>query len=224
MQAKEAYRLWAPEYDATLNPLLSLEQRCMAQLIRAAAGCDAVDLGCGTGRWLTQLEAVGVRSLTGIDVCAEMLELAAKKLSSSARLILSDCQSTPLATASSDWIQSSFLLSYLEDLQRFAYEAARIARPCATVMLSDVHPATRDYGWKRTFSRADHVIQIETHPYQVSDLHGVMDRAGFEPIHFLEFPFGEQERTIFLQAGRPDLFERVKGLPALFIAGYRGRG
>jgi len=224
MRAKEAYRLWAPEYDATLNPLLSLEQRCMAPLIRAAAGCDAVDLGCGTGRWLAQLEEVGVRSLTGIDISEEMLQLAAKKLHASTRLILADCQSTPLATASSDWIQASFLLSYVEDLQRFAIEAARIARPGATVLLSDLDPATKGNGWKRTFSREDQVIQIETHPYQISDLRDAMDQAGFELIHFLEAPFGEQEKAIFFDAGRPDLFGRVKGLPALIIARYRRRG
>ena len=116
------------------------------------------------------------------------------------------------------------MLSYLNDIQGFASEVARIARPGAFVLISDVHPATRSYGWRRTFSFAHQVIQIETHPYQISDLRGAMDRAGFEQTQFLEFSFGEQERTIFFDAGRPDLFKRVKGLPALIIAGYRRRG
>ena len=221
MQAKEAYRLWAPEYDTTPNPLLSLELRCLEPLISGAAGCDVVDLGCGTGRWLTKLAEIGVRSATGVDVSKEMLEQAANKLTASTQLILGDCLHTPLQPASSDWIQASLLLSYVDDIQGFAREAARIARPGAFVLISDVHPATRTYGWKRTFSFANQAIEIETHPYGISDLHLAMDQVGFEPTLFLELPFGEPEKAIFFDADRPDLFGRVDGLPVLFVAGYR---
>jgi len=223
MQVREAYRLWASEYDATPNPLLSLEQRFLAPLIRSAAGCDVVDLGCGTGRWLARLAETGAQSTTGVDVSEEMLEHAAKKLTSSTHLILADCLSTSLAAASSDWILASFLLSYVDDVRSFAGEAARIARSGAVVLLSDVHPATRGYGWRRTFSNAQQVIEIETHPYQITDLRRAMNQAGFEQIFLLELPFGEAEKGIFVHAGRPDLFERVEGLPVLFIAGYRRR-
>jgi ubiquinone/menaquinone biosynthesis C-methylase UbiE len=224
MQVKEAYRLWAPEYDATPNPLLSLEQRFLAPLIRSAAGFDVVDLGCGTGRWLTQLAEIGARSTTGVDASEEMLEHAAKKLNSGTSLILADCLCTPLATASCDWILASFLLSYVEDTKAFAREAARMARPGAVVLLSDVHPATSGYGWRRTFPSAQQVIEIETYSYQISDLRCAMNHAGFEHIFLLELPFGEAEKEIFVNAARPDLFERVEGLPVLFVAGYRRRG
>ena len=98
MQAKEAYRLWAPEYDSTPNPLLSLEERHLSPLIGSAADCDVVDLGCGTGRWLAQLEKSGVRSAIGVDASSEMLSEAAKKLRPSTSLILADCLCTSLAS------------------------------------------------------------------------------------------------------------------------------
>jgi ubiquinone/menaquinone biosynthesis C-methylase UbiE len=223
MQVKEAYRLWAPEYDTTPNPLLSLEQRFLAPLTHSAKGCDVVDLGCGTGRWLTQLAETGARSTTGVDVSEQMLEHAAKKLNSSTNLILSDCICTSLATASSDWILASFLLSYIGDVRSFADEAARIARPGAVVLLSDVHPSTKGYGWRRTFSSAQQTIEIETHSYEISDLRCAMAGAGFESIFLLELPFGAPEKGVFFDAGRLDLFERVEGLPVLFIAGFRRR-
>jgi len=221
MQVKEAYRLWAPEYDSTPNPLLSLEQRFLWPLTRSAQGCDVVDLGCGTGRWLAHLADSGARSTTGVDVSEEMLGHAAKKLTSETSLILANCLCTSLATASSDWILASFLLSYIDDVRTFADEAARIARPGAVVLLSDVHPATRGYGWRRTFSSAQQTIEIETHPYQISDLRCAMAKAGFESIFLLELPFGEPEKGVFSQAGRLDLFDRVDGLPVIFIAGFR---
>lgn len=224
MQVKQAYRLWATEYDATPNPLLSLEQRAIAPLILSAKGRDVVDLGCGTGRWLAQLEQLSTRSITGIDLSEEMLACASAKLKSNARLIHADCLNCTLATASTDWILSSFLLSYLPSITQFAGEAARIARVGALVLISDVHPAAKEYGWRRTFHYEERVIEIHTNFYRLSNLHTWMGDAGFEPAFYGEHSFGEPEQKIFADAGRPDLFARVEGLPVLYVAGYHRCG
>jgi ubiquinone/menaquinone biosynthesis C-methylase UbiE len=221
MQVKEAYRLWAPLYDETPNPLLSLEQRALLPLLASASGCDVVDIGCGTGRWLTKLAEIRVRSLTGIDLSEEMLERAATKVNSAAQLIRADCLNTTLAESSSDWMLASFLLSYVGDIKGFAREIARIARPGAVVLVSDVHPATRNYGWKRTFRCGEQEIEIQTHRYQISDLQREMEVAGFESMFFREIAFGEEEKKIFVSAGRLDLFMHVDTLPVVMIAGYR---
>jgi len=222
MPAQDAYRLWARWYDETPNPLLSLEQRALAPLLASATGCDVVDIGCGTGRWLTKLAAIKVQSLTGVDFSQEMLERATKKVNSTTQLIQADCLNTTLATASSDWLLASFLLSYVGDIEGFARELSRIARPGAMVLVSDVHPATRGYGWKRTFHCGEQEIEIQTHRYQISDLHREMEVAGFESMFLTELAFGEEEKEIFIAAGRLDLFMRVKALPVLVVAGYCG--
>jgi ubiquinone/menaquinone biosynthesis C-methylase UbiE len=218
---KEAYRLWAPLYDTTPNPLLSLEQRSLSRMLPSAMGCDIVDLGCGTGRWLRQLANLGPRSLVGVDFSEEMLAQASMKQASGVRLVQGDCLATPLPDASSDLILASFLLSYTDDLRRFAHEAARIARAGAVLLISDVHPDTRGYGWKRTFRSADQVIEIQSHAYQITDLQREMNNAGFDPLFLREFPFGDEEKSIYFDAGRADLFFSVQDLPVLFIAGYR---
>jgi len=221
---KDAYQLWAPLYDAAPNPLLSLEQRCLAPIIHSAAGCDVVDLGCGTGRWLAQLAEVGPRSMIGIDLSEEMLLRASQKLAPGTRLLQADCLATPLPDGASDWILASFLLSYVDDLRGLAREAARLARPGCVVLLSDVHPDTRSYGWKRTFRSKQQVIEIQSYPYQIADLQRAMLEAGFESTFLHELPFGEEEKSIYFDAGRPDLFSNVQGLPVLFVAGFRRCG
>ncbi len=218
---KEAYRLWASQYDATPNPLLSLEQRILAPILPSAAGCDVVDLGCGTGRWLARLANTSPRSITGIDFSEEMLAQASMKLAPGVRLVQADCLVTPLAECSSDWILTSFLLSYVDDLRAFAREAARIARAEGVIFLSDVHPETTNYGWKRTFRASQRVIEIQTHVYQIAGLRQVMEEAGFESMFLQESSFGEEERQIYFDAGRSDLFFQVQGLPVFFVAGFR---
>jgi SAM-dependent methyltransferase len=221
---KEAYRLWAPLYDATPNPLLSLEQRSLAPMLHSATGCDVVDLGCGTGRWLAQLSKANPRSMIGIDFSEEMLAQASVKLAPGVRLVQADCLASPLTDRSSDWILASFLLSYLEDLRGFACEVARIARTGGSILISDVHPTTRNYGWRRTFRSTDQLIEIQSHVYQLEDLQRAMEEAGFEPTFLHEIAFGEEEQRIYIDAGRADLFFRVQSLPVLFVAGFRRSG
>lgn len=221
LPARDAYRLWAPEYDASPNPLLSLERRLLAPLLLPAAGCDVVDLGCGTGRSLVELVRIGARSIVGVDFSQQMLERARKRLPSRVRLLEADCRNTPLSEQCCDWILTSFLLSYLDGFSAFAREIARISRPGAFVLIADVHPATRGYGWRRTFRCAESVIEIQTHPYQISELDCAMQHAGFAPVYLKEAGFGPQELETFSQAGRPNLYWAVKDLPVFFAAGYR---
>ncbi len=221
LPAQQAYRLWAPEYDTSPNPLLSLEERLLAPLLPLAGGCDVVDLGCGTGRSIVELARIGARSIVGVDFSREMLEYAAKKVPAGVRLVEADCRDTRLQPQCCDWIVASFLLSYLDGLTAFAEEAARICRQSAFVLITDVHPAARSYGWKRTFRSSRSVVEIQTHPYGISGLHGAMQQAGFELVYLKEAGFGPEELTIFSRAGRPDLYGAVENLPVLLIAGYQ---
>jgi ubiquinone/menaquinone biosynthesis C-methylase UbiE len=223
LSVKEAYQLWAPEYDSVPNPLFCLEERHIAPLLQSAAHCDVVDIGCGTGRWLERIYSLQPRSLTGVDVSSAMLERAARRLGRNARLLQADCLYLPLGASSADWILASFLLSYVVNLRKMACEIARIARPGARILISDVHPATKGYGWRRTFRYAHQLIEIQTHPYQLDDLHVAMQEVGFELTSFNEYSFGDNEKMIFFNARRLKLYEAVKGLPVLLLASYRRR-
>lgn len=221
LPAAEAYRMWAPDYDRTLNPLLSLEERILApHLLSVAETKDIVDLGSGTGRWLRQLETSSAHSLTGVDFSKEMLHEAASKLSRTC-LVHADCFHTSLESGCADLILVSFLLSYLNDLAGFAAEVFRISRPGGSIVVTDVHPRAGAYGWKRTFRNLDGIFGIETYPYQLPSLHIEMAKQGFTLSRLQEPSFGEAERCIFVRAGRPDLYDAVEGLPVLFIAEYR---
>ena len=70
LEPAEAYRLWAPEYDATPNPLLALEERAIGGMLRRAASGLVLDVGCGTGRWERVLRP---GRYFGVDMCPQML-------------------------------------------------------------------------------------------------------------------------------------------------------
>jgi ubiquinone/menaquinone biosynthesis C-methylase UbiE len=220
----QAYQRWARSYDSTPNPLLSLEERCLLPELKKFSGEDVIDLGCGTGRWLRKLEDMSPGSLTGIDMSEAMLAEAEKKVLPYTLLLHADCIATPLPSRFADCVLASFVLSYVRDLEKFAREAARIARFGGEILVSDMHPNAVFYGWRRTFKTSGSSFEIETFPYTLIELVDAMAQAGCRLEEIAEPSFGEEESRIFRQAGRWDEFLKVESLPVIYWARFSVTG
>jgi len=223
LPAHEAYALWASTYDHTPNPLLALEERLLAPVLSGFAHRDIVDLGCGTGRWLERLEALHPRSLAGIDASPAMLAQAQRKCRNSTSLIHASCAATTLPNHSADCVLASFLLSYVPSLSGFAEEIARIVRPGGTFIVSDLHPDTATYGWRRTFRSAGNLFEIATFPYTFLDLIAAMYAAGFRLEQVDEPCFGNEEAATFCEQGMLERFHQVQSLPVIYFAHFSRR-
>jgi len=215
---REAFAAWSEVYDHQPNPLLSLEERFLSELLPEVRGLDVVDIGCGTGRWLARLVARGPSSLTGIDSSPEMVERARRKLGASATILVGDATSLPLPSHSADLLLASFVSSYLDDLPQFAAEVRRIARNGAQIYLSDLHPATASAcNWKRGFKIAGVEMEFATRQRSVNEVISCFEALGFEPVLRLEPPFEAPEQEIFQLAGKMPAFHAAAGRPAIYI-------
>lgn len=78
-----------------------------------------LDAGCAEGHWLEALRRVGFNNLTGVDLSAQLLEIAMVRLGTAARLIQADLRAwlSEVPDASYDLI---FLHDVLEHLPREA--------------------------------------------------------------------------------------------------------
>src|SRR5438128_1079683 len=72
LPARAAYRLWAPHYDGE-TAVSALESQVVQALKVATAGRSLIDVGCGTGRRLRDIDAAFA---IGVDVTPEMLRHA----------------------------------------------------------------------------------------------------------------------------------------------------
>jgi cytosine/adenosine deaminase-related metal-dependent hydrolase/ubiquinone/menaquinone biosynthesis C-methylase UbiE len=212
------FNRWAQVYDAQSNPLLLLEGRKAEPLLPSVRGGNVLDVGCGTGRWLTHLEALHPASLIGIDSSRAMLKHARKKVLPTTKLEHGHSSALPGEDASYTFVMASFLLSYVKDLQAFAFECARVVRPGGCLLLSDMHPVTAaERGWKRSFHVDGTTIDIAAHYRSLPEIITVFERNGFAVRVLIEPAFEGPERLIFEHAGKLAEYEELTEMPAIYI-------
>jgi cytosine/adenosine deaminase-related metal-dependent hydrolase/ubiquinone/menaquinone biosynthesis C-methylase UbiE len=209
---------WAQVYDAQANPLLSLEMRKAVPLLPLISGAHVLDVGCGTGRWLTHLEALAPASVTGVDCSVTMLERARAKVRPTTKLEHADSSALPAKDDSYNFVMASFLISYVRDLQEFARECARIVRWDGQMLISDMHPATAaERAWTRSFHIDGEKVDLEVHSPTLTEIVDTFQQNGFEFQVLIEPSFEEPEKLIFEEAGKLTEYEKLVGVPAIYI-------
>jgi ubiquinone/menaquinone biosynthesis C-methylase UbiE len=209
----EGYRAWAPCYDQTANPLLSLESRVLSQFLAVFSGTRILDVGCGTGRWMEPLLAGG-KCVFGVDLSIEMLGVAAAKPALTGRFAVADIEHLPLQTDSFDLALCCFTLSYAPHLTRALAELARVAR---RVAVTDLHPEAMQRGWRRSFHQKGRTIEISHTSHSIRELDEAAVSAGLTRPSRLEVAFGKQERSIFRAAGKEHAFAEMSECPAILF-------
>ena len=221
--AATAHSLWAETYDRNPNPLLALEERMIEPLLPPfnANGMFAVDVACGTGRWLLKLMHRGAQFGAGLDFASEMLLQAQGKPGIEDKLILADCAAMPIASHCSDLAVCSFAVGYIPDLSRFATELSRIVRGGGHLFVSDFHPSGYLRGWKRTFRYRETVLEISSFRHSIPEICCAFEAEDFELLNQVEACFGEEERHIFNEVGKGKQFEAMMQFPAIFVCHFR---
>jgi cytosine/adenosine deaminase-related metal-dependent hydrolase/ubiquinone/menaquinone biosynthesis C-methylase UbiE len=212
------FNRWARVYDAQSNPLLLLEERNAAPLLPLLRRGNVLDVGCGTGRWLTRLETLHPASLMGIDCSRAMLKCARQKVLPTTKLEHGHSSALPGKDASYTFVMASFLLSYVNDLPAFAFECARVVQPGGWMLISDMHPVTgAERGWKRSFHIDGTTVDIAAHFRSLPEIVTTFERNGFEVGVLLEPAFEEPEQLVFENAGKLAEYEDLAGAAAIYI-------
>ena len=221
MNASEAYALWAPTYDRNPNPILALEERLVGPLLPDVSGLRVLDVACGTGRWLAHLSRRGAGRAVGVDLSREMLDEARRKPGLSGRLVEGEAQRMPFRRNSVDLAICSFALSYVENADCFAGELSRVVQQQGHVVVTDFHPSAHARGWKRTFRHNDGIVEISSFARSVEKIRELFDMQGFEILSWEEPSFGEEERAIFEECGKGELFQEARDQTALYVGVLR---
>jgi malonyl-CoA O-methyltransferase len=177
MEPLPAYNLWAASYPARAhNPLMQAEEQAMRGLLPAAEvrGKRALDVACGTGRYLRWLAEAGASFVAGVDFSAEMLARA----ESAGGVLRGDMRALPLAAEAFDVVVCGLAVGHLPDLASAVGEMARRLRPGGLLVYSDFHPCAHLAGWKRGFQVEGRQIVVRHHLHLYADHQAACRDAG----------------------------------------------
>jgi len=210
------HELWAEVYDEVPNPLLALEGRELSAWLGKVKGLSVADIGCGTGRWMKHVLSFGAGSVVGIDFSPKMLARAAQEADLRGKLVLANADALPLKSSSVDLGICSFVLGYLPALEGVAKELHRMLRPNGSLFCSDLDPLAHQRGWKRAFRFGDRSIEIRSTVRQPAEIEKTFGEY-FDRQRQANLQLGEAERQLFERAGKAELFEEVKHVPAVIL-------
>lgn len=221
ISVEAGYERWARSYDTFPNPILAREERYVLPLLPALEGKHALDLACGTGRWLEVLIKRGAKCAVGIDLSPAMLDVARAKPVARERLLRADCTQPPFASATFDFAVCSFALSHISELRSFVGGLSRIMKPGSDLFLTDIHPEAAALGWRTGFRDDTSGVSIEMFPRRIEKIMQVFVACGFECVTQVGLCLGRVEKPIFATANREWLFESACRVPAIYFAHFR---
>ena len=206
IEASEAFRLWAPSYDVTQNPLPALETRVLASRLPVGPGQVVVDVATGTGRWAAFAVAHGAR-VVGVDLCRDML------MQSGGARVQADMLSMPFPDGCADLAICSLAMGYVTSPEAALREMARVAR---RIIVSDLHPDAVRQGWTRSFRAGADSMRIRSYAHSMKDY----EAAGMAREWIVEARFGPEEFPAFAAAGREDLYSKASAVNALLAVSW----
>jgi phosphatidylethanolamine/phosphatidyl-N-methylethanolamine N-methyltransferase len=169
---RAAYRRWAGVYDAVFGGIFLSARRRAVSLVNRLPGRDVLEVGVGTGLALPHYDRD--RKITGIDLSAEMLAQARKRVASSrlgnvVALREMDAEATDFPDNSFDIAVAMFVASVVPHPRQLLAEMRRVVRPGGNLLFIShfaaekgprwwiergLAPASRAIGWHSDF-RAD---------------------------------------------------------------------
>lgn len=186
------YAQWAKSYPAYAhNLLMQLEEQAMLSLLPDPAGKICLDLACGSGRYMRQLQLRKAKQVIGLDYSAHMLiqaKAAASRTNDGAatngappvQLTRSPFLALPFASQRFDLITCGLAVGHEQNLERLLAEASRLLRVGGAIVYSDFHPFQALSGGRRTFTtdrgailELEHYIHLYHHHQQASQSAGL---------------------------------------------------
>jgi len=214
LDALSAYAEWSHNYPPQAhNALMRAEEKAMLEIAPDFRGKTALDLACGTGRYMRILKERGAGQVIGIDLSCDML---ARMNKPSDWAVLGDVSQLPITNDKFDLIICGLAFGHVESLSHAIAESARVLKRGGTLLYSDFHPLGYLAGWRREFNGRNgkrYAVKHFAHLYSDHDsacrTAGLTIRAIREPI------IGRELQEDF--PGSAQVYKQWSGWPAAMI-------
>lgn len=197
MDVRQAYNIWAKQYDTNNNKTRDLEAFSLRETLADLHFDSCLEIGCGTGK-NTEWLATKTKHITAIDFSEEMLAIAKEKIKSGrVRFQQADINETwDFADRNYDLVTFSLILEHIENLQEVFQKASEATRSNGFVYVGELHPFKQYSGTKARFETGQGIQTVTCFNHHISDFIQSASDYGFNIVNISEFFDDDNRKTI----------------------------
>jgi len=188
MSIKEAYNIWADQYDSNENKTRDLDKKSTVATLSKYEFDNVLELGCGTGKntaWLME----SAKKIIGLDFSQEMLNIAKAKVNDE-RVIFKQTDLTEswiVDNEFADLITCSLTLEHIKNLDHIFKQAYKKLKRNGIFFISELHPFKQYAGVKANFDTEQGNMELEIYIHHISDYTSNAEINGFTLIEIDEW-------------------------------------
>lgn len=195
MDTRQAYNIWASQYDSNHNKTRDLEAYALRNCLENISFDNCLEIGCGTGKntvWFVEK----AKHITAIDLSDEMLAKAKEK-------IIADKVQFKRANILDRWtfgtelydlISFSLILEHIKNLDPIFIEASNALIRGGYVYIGELHPFKQYTGSKARFDTDNGTEMVECFNHHVSDFTQAAKKHGLVLVDVNEY-FDNDDRN-----------------------------
>ncbi len=195
MDVKQAYNIWADQYDSNSNKTRDLEAISLRTTLADVSFDNCLEIGCGTGKnteWL-----VGkAKQVTAVDFSDEMLAKAKGKIKAdNVQFVQADItENWAFVHKQYDLVTFSLVLEHIENLEDIFKKLSNVIARNGYVYIGELHPFKQYTGTKARFDTAEGQQIVTCFNHNISDFTVAAKDNGFEIVDIAEY-FDDNDRT-----------------------------
>ncbi len=196
MNVKEAYNIWADQYDTNENKTRDLEAISLRTTLSKIDFSSCLEVGCGTGK-NTEWLVTKADHVTAIDLSEEMLSKAkSKAIPGKVNFIQADItRDWSFASEQEfDLVTFSLVLEHIENLDEVFEKVNRVTKANAFVYVSELHPFKQYSGSKARFETEEGLNVVTCFNHHISDFTSAARNNGFSIVEVEEY-FDDNNRN-----------------------------
>lgn len=196
MNVKEAYNLWANQYDTDENKTRDLEAKALRTTLDKINFKSCLEIGCGTGKNTEWLMTKAHRVLA-IDLSEKMLSKAKDKIKSdTVRFVQADITSdwNFVNDEKFDLVTFSLVLEHIKNLDKIFEKLTSVVSENGFIYIGELHPFKQYTGTKARFETENGIQELTCFNHNISDFTKAAQRYGFQLKDLNEY-FDNNERT-----------------------------
>ena len=195
MNPKDAYAVWANQYDTNNNKTRDLEAIALREMLADIPFRSVLEIGCGTGKntdWLVSK----ADEVTATDITEEMLAKAKEKVDSpKVKFRKADIREVwDFGKERYDLVSFSLVLEHIENLEHIFKEVFNALKPGGWVYIGELHPFKQYSGTKARFDTEEGRQIVECYNHHISEFVQAGKRHGLQLTELNEY-FDDNDKS-----------------------------